>query len=204
VIDPADPDATSFAARDSLEPVVVDGPPTLPTGSRIELPAGREVACKHTPCNDVELLAILRAGHVLAFGVEPSYERLGMAWAMACLENARGRATYCGCIGNQDETADWTGSIFSFTAPEVIAGARVERRKILRAYDTLEAGAAGYWRRLAEGYGGALELFDTGDGGRVARKLKSLRYFTDDVEKYVAAIVSLVREYHHRWPPGAD
>lgn len=189
--DPEDAGGISFAARDTFEPVVVEGLATLPTG-------GGWVPRVDTPIDDVQLRAAMIAGHLACFAVAPSPNRASVAWAMQCLEVGRGRALHNFNFGNTDEVDG--GPRFPLRAREVIDGRDVFMTKGLAAYDTAAAGAKAYWHKLATNYLRALAVFDSGNGSLVAHELKLALYFTEREEAYAVELVSLIREYHRRWP----
>ncbi len=156
-----------------------------------------------TPLSAPDLRLALCAGHRLAFeDVEPSPPRLALAWAMAALEHGHGSALWCWNVGNIDAAEDWTGDVFPLTADELVAGARVPRTKLLRAYPSAEEGAAGYWRFLAgeRWQPDLFAAFDAGDPATAAHRLKLGRYYTAPEASYAAAMSALFLEYHRRWP----
>ncbi len=181
-----------FATRDTIEPVVVDIPPTPRTGP------GPIVDRVRTRMTEREIAVALDLGHVGAFNVSASQMRLSVAWAMVCQETGRGQYLWGFNIGNVDATKDWPGDRFELTADEIIGGKRVQRTKLLRSYQGAYAGAVGWWRVMAERYGGALPFFDAGDGDGAARKLSALRYFTGNVEEYARALRLMSVEFMSR------
>jgi hypothetical protein len=163
---------------------------------------GRVVERVLTPVGEVELYTLAREGHVLAFGVGADFGTGLVAWAHLCLEHARGKAVHNNNFGNQAATPAWTGPVAWLRAPELIGGVRSMHTQPLRAYDSPEQGARGYWLRLAEGYPSALATYESGDGDRVARALKVARYYTEDVEVVARGMRLLVAEGRRRFGMG--
>jgi hypothetical protein len=168
-------------------------------------PAPRAIVDRiHTPILEAQLFDVIRLGHLLAFGETCPLLRACVTWAQLCEEHGRGPTAgiWCFNLGNQDATPDWEGPIFGLTADEVIHGVREPRHKMLRAYETVEQGATGYWTRLEDAYADALPLFDKGDGDGAARALKRLGYYTGPVEDYARGMRLMTAEALKRFGEG--
>ncbi len=171
---------------------------TLPTGA----PAVTRIVDRlATRMTEREIAVALDLGHVAAFGVSPSRERLSVAWAMVCHETGRGQVgLYCFNIANVDATEDWTGDIFSLTANEGSGATTHAMTKWLRAYPDAYSGAVGWWQFMAREYAAALTVFDTGDGERSAESLR--RYFTGDMAALKRELRLLSSEFLKRRKDG--
>lgn len=149
-----------------------------------------------TPLTRDSMRTALVVGHLQAFGVVPSPERLACALAQLCEEHGNGVDVWNFDLGNVDATPDWTGDVFELTANEVLAGHVVLVTKALRAYSTAAAGAVGYWNFLLgeARFAVAVLAFDAGDPAGAARGLKAGRWFTGNEVDYERAMVELYRE----------
>lgn len=164
-------------------------------------PASREVPKVATPLTEAQLVDVLRAGHVIAFGAEPSPERLACAWAQNALEHARGRAVYCHNIGNITTGSGWHGSYYVIRVQERIQKAPDIWREIdmrFRAHESPKAGAADYWSFLSGRYAAVFPLFDAGDAAGAAMRLGALNYYTAHEDQYARSMASLYREARER------
>lgn len=162
---------------------------------------GAEVPLLRTELDDITAVDTLAAGYVMAFGASPSRETLAVAWAHWCHETGRGKVGMWNWnFGNQDVTPEYTGDYFELKAKEVKPGGDTYSIfKKLRAYKDAASGAKGYWERMLHGYPRSLAAFGSGDGNEAAMALKSERYYTGSLPEYIAALASLVREFHRRF-----
>lgn len=161
-----------------------------------------------TPHSDAELVALLGAAHLEAFGSPPSRCRLAHAWAQVCLENGRGKSVWNHNLGNITAGPNWKGDHYRIDnlPPPDPPSLR------FRAHDSPEAGAVDYWKLLAGKYAPALARFDVGDtcGGVDVLGPEGLSWFLDDRRGtacgwlYGDSMLSLVDEFGRRFPPGCD
>jgi len=156
------------------------------------------VARVRTPETRATMRHALIDGHVTAFGLAPSAERLACALAMMCVEHANGAAVWCHNFGNIDAGHDWAGDVFALTAQEVLGGEHVERTKMLRAYADAATGAWGFWTFLAGAprFAMALGAFDRGDPGGAAHGLKVGGWYTGSEVDYARAMVAIYGEVY--------
>jgi len=134
-----------------------------------------------TPMTRVELLSALRDGHVKAFGVLPSRERLAMAWGQVAFENGHGKYTYNHNLGNVGTTAKDQPTYYN----------RGDGHWY-RHHETFVDGAAAYWE-IVKRCATALRRFDAGDPVDAAASLKKCGYFEADLATYTRGFVAL---YH--------
>lgn len=164
-------------------------------------PASREVPKVATPLTEAQLVDVLRAGHVIAFGAEPSMQRLACAWAQNALEHARGRAVYCHNIGNITTGSGWHGPYYVIRVQERVQKNPDVWREIdmrFRAHDAPEDGAADYWSVMSRRYSAALALFDQGQAHAAALELGARGYYTAHEDQYARSMASLYREARER------
>jgi hypothetical protein len=157
----------------------------------------REVPRAETPLTEVELRKALADGHRIAFGSDPTPQRLACAWAQCALEHARGKAIYCNNIGNVTGFDPWPGKFYSMRCQERVqkdpdVWKTIEMR--FRAHSSPAEGAADYWRVIKRNYSAALLMFDAGDPAGAARKLGAMGYYTAHVDRYAAGMASLYRD----------
>lgn len=157
------------------------------------LDQAKKVAATRTPVSPEELRAIMAAGHVLALGVAPSENRLGMSWAQANLETGKTKAAWNFNWGNVIATSAWDGSW------QVIPGVPSSDPQEYRAYATAEDGAADYWRIIRRmdqrRQGGILAAFDAGNAHDAAAELKAAGYFGAPLAGYQKGLSALFDEY---------
>ncbi len=143
--------------------------------------AGAPIHCPRipTPLDDVQLAAVLTAGHVVAFGRQPSRMRLAMAWAQVALEGGRGRKLICHNLGS------------------IGAGKRSPWYRVgparFRAFVTWDGAAVSYWRLLATRCSYALMLFDAGAPRQAAAALRRCGYHRSDATRYGDGLAGLFR-----------
>ena len=133
-----------------------------------------------TPLTRTELVAALRDGHVAKFGVEPSENRLAMAWAQVAFENGQGKHTYNHNLGN---ISPWKPDHARYLSPD---------KHYYRDFDTFVEGAEAYWHNISK-CTGAIAKFDTGTTADSAASLKKCGYFEADLNTYTNGLSSLFR-----------
>jgi len=165
-----------------------------------------EVPRVPTPLSEIELAQVLRDGHRLAFGEDPSDLRLAVAWAHLAYEHGRGRFIECNNLGNLSVREEQPGAYF--VRPKL---KERRRRDVTQpfgrwrwldirfyAFPTPAIGARAYWRHLADHYGKALAYFSAGAPKEAARNLAQHGWATAPPERYERAIPDLHGEYMRR------
>jgi len=135
-----------------------------------------------TPVAPIELVDLLRDGHVKEFKRAPGRTRLSMAWAQVGLESGRGAQVYNLNLGNIGPSR-YRDHAWYFHAP----GARY------RAFDDLSEASRAYWRVIAR-CSSAMRSFDDGDPIGAARALKRCGYYGAPGLTYEAGLQSLFYE----------
>ena len=135
-----------------------------------------------TPVDSIELVDVLRDGHLQEFKRKPNRTRLSMAWAQVGLENGRGALVYDLNLGNIGPSR-YGNDPWYFHVP----GARY------RAFDDLMTSSRAYWRVIAR-CGSAMRAFDDGDPTSAARALKRCGYYGAPGPAYEAGLRSLFYE----------
>jgi hypothetical protein len=162
------------------------------------------VARYRTPIDDNTLPELLRGAHFGALGIAPSRARLGMAWTHVCHETWKLASSWNNNLGNftcfPNEGLDY----FDLSTTEYAEGdgkGAVDMRLHYVAYDSIEEGARAYWQRMSTFYKSAFALFDSGDGGAVARELGKppRRYYTGRVDVYARSLTLLYAEFVRRF-----
>ena len=126
-----------------------------------------------------QLRAALIQGHRTAYGEAPSANRLAVAMAQVGLEVGRGAHVTCNNIGQ-------------LAAPRKVPHCYTKGGFRVRAYKSLRASAAAYWRLKAVRR--ALPAFDKGDVRGAALALKKAGYYTASFEVYAARMMAVYRE----------
>lgn len=161
----------------------------------------REIPKAATPLSEDDLRRVLLDGHKIAFGHEPTPERLACAWAQCALEHARGRAVFNNNIGNVSAFGGWPGHHYVIPCQERVSKNpdRWELKRMrFRAHATPQEGAADYWRLLEKRYASALALFDAGNPRGAALELGRLNYYTAHESTYAASMTGLYVEAMRR------
>lgn len=167
----------------------------------------RLVPRTRTPVALEDLAPALVAGFHDACGYEPAPEAVALAWSQLCLEAGVAgdvlRGLFNDNLGNHDADAEEraSGPVFETVFERELGAGGVEYHAthIRPAYDDLEGGAEGYWRRLRSGFPEAFAAMDGGDPQAFAVALKSERYFTDDAHAYAAGLARWLAEYSRRF-----
>jgi len=181
----------------------------LPPPSTPEAKPTEEVPRTPTPLSEIELAEVLRDGHRLAFGDDPSDLRLAAAWAHLAYEHGRGRLLECNNFGNLSVRQEQAGAYF--VRPKL----KERRRRDMTqpfgrwgwldirfyAFPTPVLGARAYWRHLADHYGKALAYFSAGAPKEAAHNLAIHGWATAPPERYEHAIADLYGEYMRRLYP---
>jgi hypothetical protein len=169
------------------------------------------VATTRTPIDLADLPGIVCAGYVAVFdGTAPSDACRRIAIAQLVLEHGRRDGNpagplwgvYCWNLGNQDAIAadlapspDDSPTTLFRTVPEC-EGTACQRhaQHIRRAFASAPEGAAGYWRRLSNGFPEAAAAAQAGDVAAFVAGLRQRRYFTGAPAAYLGTMSALVRE----------
>lgn len=148
-----------------------------------------------TPLTPDEFVRALFQGYQDVFRTQPTARALACFVAQVCLETGNGKATHCFNFGNVKRVAGepWT----MFRCNEVIKG-RVKRfdpphaQTHFRAFRCAADGAAEYLSfLLRDRYRNALAQAQAGDPAAFVDALHMAGYFTANVDKYRAAVVSI-------------
>jgi hypothetical protein len=141
------------------------------------------------------MAAILRDSYHHVFGAFPTLATLGTAWSQVALEHASGAAVYCHNLGNITTTGG-AGDYYVLHVQEQV-GPGVWKwmdLKFAAHHDFIDGGRA-YWSLLKRRYASVLPLFAAGDADAAARRLRELRYYTADADKYARGMVGLARRF---------
>lgn len=182
--------------RDRAVPAALAGARATPAGTR---QMSREVPPIRTPRTPEELVDILAHAHAAALGEAPGENRLRLAWSQIMLEHARGRAIWCGNIGNVTcDPRRYRGPHYVFFTEERIKRNPDVWKKVkvcFRAHASVAAGAEDYWNRMSREFAAALPFFDRGDVAGACAELSTLNYFTARVEPYEREVRLIQREF---------
>jgi hypothetical protein len=130
-----------------------------------------------TSLSRTDLACVLRQAHVQAYGVEPSKQRLAMAWSQVAVECGQGKLVYNRNLGNigaslNDQPFYW-----------------VNGHKY-RSFDSFNAGARAYWATVTK-CGPAMQMFDAGSPAGAAEYLRKCGYYGAELEPYSEAMSQL-------------
>lgn len=158
-----------------------------------------EVARAGTPLSEAGLREALIQGHVLAFRGPAPPNRIGVAWAHVCLENARGQAIWNGNIGNITDHKCPAYYVLAVPPPD-------PPKLAFCAHTDPAEGAADYWKLLVQPrYVRALRLFDAGEAYAAGVELGERGYYLDPRRVgYGRSMASLFAEYQRKWPEPAE
>lgn len=150
--------------------------------SEVQPAAGQPQSLKQptviTPLSRTELLAVLRQGHREHAGVEPSRNRLAMAWAQVAGENLHGRIVYNHNLGNVGP--------YRPDQPYFVIG----RTHRYRHFETFVDGARAYWGTVRS-CTSAIAMFDAGLPDKAAEFLRRCGYYEADLDLYSRTMTSL-------------
>lgn len=159
----------------------------------------RRVEPVRTPRTPEELVDILAHAHTVALGEAPNENRLRLAWSQTMLENGRGKAIWCGNIGNIScNPQRYLDSYYVFVTEERVKRNPDVFKKVemcFRAHASVAAGAEDYWRRMSREFAAALPFFDRGDVAGACAELSTLNYFTARIEPYEREVRLIQREF---------
>lgn len=134
------------------------------------------------------------------FGEEAEHSPILVLMAQSALETGRWKALHWYNFGNcksvKGDSRDWT----SYVCDEYINGKRVWFLKgtpgsMFRAYKTKELGAVDYLDLLYRRYHPCWLHVLSGNPENFVMSIKSMGYFTADLQKYKVAVASLFNEY---------
>ncbi len=167
-------ETVSAAAADrSFIPTELSAPVLAASGTR--------VPWVRTWLSREDMVRALARGHLLAFGVQATDQRLAGVVGLCGFENAHGEALYNFNFGNV--SARGTASLH--------AGEGSEIEPSMRAFATADEGAADLWNVLRTHHGRALQAFDETDYPKGVRELARYGYFKADAERYAKAVPQL-------------
>jgi len=152
---------------------------------------------KVTNLSGEQLAEVLKNAYTKVFGQEPTLQILGTAWAQSMAEQSGHYVN--NNIGNITATKGWIDSggkwwTIDTTEFDHNGVGRKESMKF-RVYDTIDDGAADYWRQLGSTFKNALQWFGTGDALHAGLALGDSSYYTADRTLYSGNMSSLYETF---------
>ena len=150
--------------------------------------------------DELTLAKALQKGYQKAFGEPPSLELLAFGWAQSVLERHPNLGLPHYNIGNIKATSDWIKAgkpYFVKSTKEIDKEGKeyTEQGTKWRAYDTIEDGAAGYWKLIGGRFKNAMPFIQSGRPVQAAASLGKSGYYTANVEKYSSNVGKLYNKF---------
>ena len=171
------------------------------------LKLGAQVPYKETVVSEAEFAQILKKGYEKLYGITPSMEVLGGAWAQVILESGRNPIKLPNNnIGNIKATSDWKDNNDYFVKGTVEFDKNGNKLSApnaeWRAYDTPIDGAIGYWELLGnKRFNKAMEWMEAGDPKSASVVLGLTGYYTANIKEYSEAVNSIYSEFINKIAP---
>lgn len=158
-----------------------------------------------TPCTPAEMYSALGSGWRVLFAEEPKRSSLLVLLCQWAEETGRGKSCHANNVANAKWTPGDPHDWVSFRCNEIIGGKEVwfdppHPACRFRAYPDLAAGVLDYLSLLAGRFKSAWPAVLAGDPGDFAHRLKIARFYTASEALYVAALLSLYREFDRTIP----
>lgn len=147
--------------------------------------------------SELRLAQSLYEGYVKVFSREPSADRLACAWAHCALEHGRGSHVYFNNLGNITTAGNWPGQTCTKRFTTRVSDDPPQWRVVeqqFRVHDTLEDGAADYWRTMRAHYRRVLDACDAANAVQAAETFHDLGYYTASRQTYIDALPRLYME----------